>query len=139
MSDKSITKQQARKAYDGLKYPGDLVADITYRHAKLPKRKWPRRLAIAAVMTLGLFVGLAILSRPQQNPFNISSHMNVSLQGGMSLPTSLPSMSLPTLPNGMSLSPQVPGHLPMVGSMPSTLNDASESDQHQTTNKELAI
>ncbi len=139
MSDKPITTQQVRQAYDGLKYPGDLATDIVHRQTKPPRRKWPRRLAIAAVMALGLFVGLAILSERQQNPFNISRHMNISLKDGLSLPTAIPSMSLPTLPRGMSLSPQVSGHLPMVGSMPSTLNDASKSDQHQTTNKELAI
>jgi hypothetical protein len=139
MSDQHITPQQVRQAYDAIKYPGDLVAEIAFHKPRHSKRKWPRRLAFAAMFGVVMFIGLAVLSKPHQHPFNISRQMNISLRDSMSLPTRMPSLSMPSIPSGMSLSPNLPRHLPMVGKLPSTLNDASNSQNNSGNQKESAI
>lgn len=139
MPDIRIKNSEVRKAYDSLKYQGDLAQDIKHRAPKPRWHSWAKRMSIAAAIIFSLWVGLAIVSQKHTNPLNISRHMHLSLKDSLSLPTTVPSLSIPTLPRGLSLTPNVPGRLPSVGQLPSISNDASRSKYPITTYKELSI
>lgn len=141
MNEDPTSTKLVRKAYASLRYPGDLAADCAIQHITPRRRRWTRirRLAIAAMIMLLVFAGLSVLSQKHQHSLDITRQMNISLNGSMSMPFSIPAMSLPSLSQDISITPQIPVHLPSFGQLPSLNHDSSNEPEPQTNHKELAI
>lgn len=140
MNDQPNEHRKARDAYDALHYAGDLgqLAHTVARVNAKPHSTFRRVVKIAAMILIIMWIGSALSSRHNSQVLDVSQGMNVSLKNQPTLPTGLPSISLPSLSGRLTSIPKIQGSLPTFGRLLVPGQDAS-TPTPSNPNKELAI